>query len=73
MTAPDSSGESGDYSHPDHGNIVERVLNSRVHDDERTLFCERCGNYVPADEPEQFDELDCDRYKELGDKITGNL
>jgi hypothetical protein len=59
--------------HSEHGNIVKRTLNTRVHDDEQKWFCERCGNYVPIDNPDKFDDIDCDRYKQLGEKITGNL
>lgn len=56
--------------HPDHGEIVEDTLDTRVHDNEPVYFCTRCRNYVPKDEPEQFDEIDCDRYKKVSENIT---
>lgn len=61
------------YSHSEHGEIVERTLDTRVHDNEDTLFCKRCGNYVPKDEPEQFDDIDCGHYENVRESITGNL
>lgn len=59
--------------HPKHGNIVERQLNTRIHDGEETLYCERCGTHVPRDEPERFDEIDCDHHKRVGEMIMGSI
>lgn len=59
--------------HPDHGNITKRELNTRHHDGEETFYCERCHTHVPRDEPERFDEIDCDHYKSVAEGISGTI
>jgi len=58
-------------NHPEHGKITERTLDTRVHDNEKKLFCERCHTYV--DSLEEFDEVDCDHHKNVHERITGEL
>lgn len=58
-------------NHPDHGEITETTLDTRIHDTERVYKCERCGVMVAT-----FDELgdyDCDDYKETRDSISEGL
>lgn len=62
-----------DFGHPDHGEIVETTLDSRVHGDIPCFKCTRCNMVIPQDESEEFDTVDCDRYKEMKESITGSL
>lgn len=63
-----------DYSHPDHGDIETRELNTRIHDGETMLRCERCHVMAkPEDADEAFDDHDCDHYKDIHEGITGEL
>lgn len=63
-----------DYTHPDHGEIVERTLDTRVHDNETVYECTRCGVLVDPEEADKhFDDTDCDHYKEIGERISGEL
>lgn len=54
---------------PDHGEIVETVLDTWKHDNEDVLRCERCHVMVPIDEPEKFGEYDCDQYKAVREGV----
>lgn len=66
--------EPTDYDHPDHGTIVKRVLDTRVHDNETVYQCERCNTLVPPNEADElFDETDCDHYKKITEGITDTL
>lgn len=59
----------GEVDHPNHGEITETVLDTWKHDNEYVLRCERCHISVPKDEPEQFDDYDCDQYKAVREGV----
>jgi hypothetical protein len=63
------------YSHPDHGEIVEKTLNTRIHDGVEMLRCERCHVMAGVDDdPDStFDEHDCDHYKKIQEGVTDAL
>ena len=60
-------------NHPEHGEIIETTLNTRVHDDVEAWKCTRCNSIVRKGEEEKFYEIDCDHYKELKEEISDNL
>lgn len=66
--------DGGDrLDHPDHGEIVPKELNNRRHDGEKTWFCTRCNTHVPRDDPDRFDDMDCDQNRKINEAITGSV
>ena len=60
------------YEHPDHGEMEWRSVDSDVVED--GWRCSRCGTMAPPDDADEvFDSHDCDRYKNLTEKITGSI
>ena len=61
-----------DYEHPEHGEIVADEITIRG-ETQKTYLCTRCNTHAPRDEPEVFDEQDCDQNKRVTEGITNSL
>lgn len=68
---------SEEYSHPDHGEMEWHTFGTDRDGEnwpKEGWKCSRCGTMAPPDRADKvFDSHDCDRYKELGEGVTGAL